>query len=158
MSDEPSGLDVVGQVAARVVACGGGLLRVAVGGMDGSGTTVFADKVAAAVRGLGRPAVRVSVDDFHHERPVRYRRGRSSPEGFWRDSYDYVRFRRDVLAPFGPGGSRLYRHAARDVRSDAALDVEPRVAEPGSVLVVDGIFLHREEPALAWDLSVFLVS
>jgi uridine kinase len=72
------------------------------------------------------------------------------------DSYDYARFRLDVLDPFGPGGSRRYRPAARDVRTDAPLSPGPRTVVPGSVLVVDGIFLHRDELAGVWDLSVFL--
>ncbi len=124
--------------------------------MDGAGKTIFADDLAAAVRALGRPVVRVSLDDFHNVRQVRYRRGRESPDGFWEDSYDYARFRRDVLDPFGAGGSRRYRPAAHDVRTDAELRVRQESAPPGTVLVVDGLFLHRDELVEAWDLSVFL--
>ena len=130
--------------------------RVAIDGPDGAGKTVFADALADALRAQRRTVVRVSVDGFHHKRSVRYRRGRDSPEGFWLDSYDYPRFRADVLDPFGPGGSRRYRPAAHDVGTDAALRPKAQLAEPGSVLVVDGIFLNREELAGAWDLSVYL--
>jgi hypothetical protein len=43
---------------------------------------------------------------------VRYRRGRSSPEGFWLDSFNYERLRADVLEPLGPGarGAIARRH------------------------------------------------
>lgn len=146
--------DVIDHVATRILdlACP----RIGIDGVDGAGKTTFADEIAAAVRALGRPAVRVSLDDFHNVRSVRYRQGRHSPQGFWEDSYDYARFQRDVLDPFGPGGSRRFRPVAHDVESDALLDVEPRIADPASVLVVDGLFLHREELVTAWDLSVFL--
>lgn len=61
-----------------------------------------------------------------------------------------------VDSPIAPGGSRRYRTAAHDLATDATCDPEPRVAPPGTVLVVDGLFLHRSEIVEAWDLSVFL--
>jgi uridine kinase len=149
--------EVIGRVARRVPASPGGACpRIAVDGPDGSGKSTFADELAAAVRALGRTVVRVSLDDFHHLRAVRYRRGRDSPEGFWRDSFDYPRFRGDVLEPFAPGGTRRYRPAAHDLATDTMLDPPPRTAPPGAVLIVDGLFLHRDETVEAWDLSVFL--
>jgi uridine kinase len=129
--------------------------RVAVDGPDGSGKTTFADELAAAIRCVGRTVVRVSLDNFQNVRTVRYRQGCESPEGFWRDSFNYQRSRSDVLEPFAPGGSRRYRTAAHDLATDTMLDPEIRTALPGTVLVVDGLFLHRDEIADAWDLSVF---
>ncbi|MEV4702753.1 uridine kinase [Actinoplanes sp. NPDC049316] len=148
--------DVIGYVATRVIDLEGDYLRIAVDGVDGSGKTAFAERIAAAIRVLGRPVVRISLDDFHNVRSIRYRQGRDSPDGFWQDSYNYARFHHDVLDPFSPGGSRRYRPAAHDVETDAVLHVEPRVAEPGAILVVDGLFLHRKELVAQWDLSVFL--
>jgi len=130
--------------------------RVAVDGPDGAGKTVFADALAEVLRGCGRPVVRISLDDFHHVRAVRYRRGRDSPSGFWADSFDYPRFRADVLEPFAPGGARVYRPAAHDLATDAVLSPAPQTAPPGAVLLVDGLFLHRDELIGAWDFSVFL--
>jgi uridine kinase len=148
---------VLGYVGSRVPRPDGdGCVRVAVDGPDGAGKTRFADALAEVMRTEGRSVLRVSVDGFHQPRTLRYRRGRDSPEGFWLDSYDYQRFRDDVLDPFGPGGSRRYRAAAHDVATDSSLTSAVQVAEPGSVLVVDGIFLHRDEIVDAWDLSVFL--
>jgi len=87
---------------------------------------------------------------------VRYRRGRDSPEGFWLDSYDYQAFSQHVLEPFAPGGSREYRSAVHDVVTDEPVEGERLAAPPGAVLVVDGLFLHRDELSRVWDLSVFL--
>jgi uridine kinase len=61
-----------------------------------------------------------------------------------------------VLEPFGPGGSRRFQAACHDLISDQQLDPPVEAAPPGSVLVVDGLFLHRDELAGVWDLSVFL--
>ena len=144
-------------VAALVPQSGGqDCVRVAVDGADGAGKTTFADELATGLDELGRAVVRVSVDDFHSVREVRYRRGRTSPEGYWLDSYDYARLRADVLDPLGPGGTRRYRRAAHDLDTDAELRPPEEVAPPGAVLVLDGIFLHRDGLAELWDLSVWL--
>jgi uridine kinase len=157
MSVDTDRESVLRVVATRVPRSDDGrCLRVAVDGPDGAGKTRFADDLANVLRAQGRPVVRVSVDGFHRPRVERYRRGRDSPDGFWLDSYDYARFRADVLEPFAAGGSRRYRPAAHDVATDVAVRPTALVAQPGSVLVVDGIFLHRDELADAWDLSVFL--
>ncbi|MEU4626702.1 uridine kinase [Actinoplanes sp. NPDC023801] len=146
---------VLSEIADAIVA-DPDVVRVGVDGPDGSGKTVLATELAAVLRDRGRPVVHLSIDDFHHVRAIRHRRGRDSPEGFWLDSYNYDRFRADVLEPFGPGGDRRYRPAAHDVRTDEVLTPEPRQAERNALLIVDGLFLHRDELAGAWDLSLFL--
>ncbi len=131
-------------------------VRVGIDGVDGAGKTCFAGELAAALRRRGRPVVRVSVDDFHQVRAIRYRRGRQSPSGFWLDSFDYPRLWAEVLTPLGPDGDRQYRPAGHDLATDEVLTPPPLAAPAGAVLVLDGIFLHREELAGAWELSVFL--
>jgi uridine kinase len=121
---------------ARVVALipdrGDARVFVGIDGVDGAGKTTFADALAATV---SRPAVRVSVDDFHNDEAVRYRRGRNSPEGFWLDAFDY---------------DRLIAEALRPLRDSAS------VAPPGAVVIVDGLFLQRSELAGQFDLVVYL--
>jgi len=129
---------------------------VGIDGMDGAGKTTFADELAAELLREGRTVVRISVDGFHRPRDERYRRGRHSPEGFWADSYDYDALRTQVLEPFAPGGSRRFRRAVRDVATDTALDLPREHGSDSTVLVVDGIFLHRDELAAWWDFSVYL--
>jgi uridine kinase len=132
------------------------VLRVAIDGVDGSGKTTFADELAAVLREQGRQVIRASVDGFHQPRAVRYRLGRSSPEGFYRDSYDYVGLRLALLDPLGPTGTLTYRAALFDVHTDQPLAYAEQQAQPGSILIVDGLFLHRPELRGIWDDSVFL--
>lgn len=145
---------VLAHVATQVVNTSA--VRIGVDGVDGAGKSIFADELADRLRSSGREVVRVSLDGFHHPRGLRYRRGRSSPEGFWLDSYDYPRFRANVLDPFSPGGNRVFRRAIRDVASDQPVYAELETAGGDAILVVDGIFLHRDELADDWDFSVFL--
>lgn len=142
-------------VAGLVPAAGEDCVRVAVDGVDGAGKTTFADELGE-ILAQRRPVVRVSADDFLNPRAVRHRRGRHSPEGFWLDSYDYPALIRDVLRPLGPGGDRRYRGAAHDLASDQQVTPQWAQAPAGAVLLLDGLFLHRDELAGLWGFSVFL--
>lgn len=129
-------------------------VRLAVDGRDGAGKTVFADELAAVLGSAGRTVVRASVDGFHRPRAERYRRGRTSALGYWLDAFDYARLASALLDPFGRG--EPVRTAVHDVRTDAALDLPVIPVGPDDVLIVDGVFVHRDELAAWWDFSLYL--
>lgn len=147
--------DVLAAVSSRLPRRSGSV-RVGIDGVDGSGKTTFADSLADHLRAAGRAVVRIREDDFLNPRAVRYRLGRDSPEGYLADSYDLDRLRSDVLDPFGPGGGGRYRERSLDLAADAALDPPWLQAPSDAVLVVDGMFLHRDELVGTWDVSVLL--
>jgi len=131
------------------------VLRVAVDGVDGVGKTTFADLLAEELQSAGREVIRASVDGFHNPRSIRYRLGRT-PEGFYRDSYDYEGLKRSLLDPLCEGGSLSYRSAIFDHVTDSAVVTPDRQANVGSVLVFDGLFLHRPELRNYWHFSIYL--
>ena len=132
------------------------IVRIGIDGVDGAGKTMFADELALVLAPSARPLIRAGVDAFHHPKSVRYRLGRDSPEGFYRDSYDYATLARVLLDPLSPGGSGRFRRAIFDVDADGVVDAPEEQAAPGSILLFDGIFLHRPELRGYWDFSVFL--
>lgn len=132
------------------------VLRVAIDGVDGAGKTTFADELAWTLLGLGRRVLRASIDGFHRPRAERYRQGRDSPEGFYRDSYDYPVLVRELLHPLGPDGNLRFRRQVFDVQRDHPHVAELEQAQPGDILLLDGLFLHRPELRALWDDSVFL--
>jgi uridine kinase len=133
-----------------------GIRLIAIDGVDGAGKTIFADELEQILSSLGTRTIRASVDGFHNPRAVRYRLGKSSPDGFYLDSYDYVSLRKELLDPLGTSGSRLYRKAVFNHVTDERLATPIEAAATGTVLVMDGIFLHRPELRDYWNLSVFL--
>jgi len=148
---------VVAEIAARILAIAKpGVLCVAVDGVDGAGKTTFADELAEPLRASGRTVIRASVDVFHNPRAIRYRQGRESPRGFFEDSYDYRLLAALLLDPLSGRGDRRFRRIAFDHRRDARITSEEEEAPPGSILVFDGIFLHRAELRGYWHYSVFL--
>ena len=131
-------------------------IRVAIDGVDGVGKTTFADELVDPLQRRSRPVIRASIDGFHHSRSVRYRLGRSSPEGYFRDSFNYEALTAGLLCPLGPGGSLCYRRAVFNYRSDSEVETPSELAPPDSILLFDGVFLHRPELRPYWDFSIFL--
>lgn len=129
---------------------------VGVDGVDGAGKTHFADELGLAVAQLGRPVIRASADGFHNPRSHRYRQGRHSPRGFFEDSYDYRAMCELLLDPLTPSGTGRYCTVAFDLHRDLALPTVWADAQSDSVLIVDGIFLHRAELRDYWHYSVWL--
>jgi uridine kinase len=87
---------------------------------------------------------------------MRYRRGADSPEGYFLDSFDYTAIRSELLDPLGPGGTRRFRQAVFDYRSDRPVDVPHRTVPADAILLFDGVFLQRPEVAGSWDIRVWV--
>jgi uridine kinase len=133
---------------------GEGLTMVAIDGVDGAGKTRFADDLAVRLEADGQIAVRVGIDGFHNSREVRMSRGRESPEGYFRDSYDLDALRTWLLFPARIG--KPFKTAVFDARADRPIAVNPLIVPLPAVLVFDGPFLNRGELRDEWDLSIFL--
>lgn len=134
---------------------GAGVTLVGVDGVDGAGKTHFADELADVLGARDVSVIRASVDGFHNPAEIRHRRGRTSPEGFFRDSYDYDALCEFLLDPLCTGDGRFVR-AVYDVHQERRVTREVEVARDGDVLVLDGIFVHRPELRPYWDYSIFL--
>ena len=74
-------------------------VRVAIDGVDGVGKTVLADELAETLSCCGRQVIRASVDGFHNPRSIRHRLGQNSPEGYFRDSFNYSALTTLLLTP-----------------------------------------------------------
>ncbi|TKT75418.1 uridine kinase [Aquamicrobium sp. LC103] len=153
MSTRPA---VFEALAARIAGIEQSRPIVAIDGVDGSGKTTFADELAPLVEARGRPVVRASVDGFHNPRRIRYARGKGDPLGFFLDSYNYESFKHDLLLPFGGGADRVCTKRF-DHKQDREVAGEHAILVSGdAILLIDGIFLHRDELRDLWSLSVFL--
>ncbi|WP_231941044.1 uridine kinase [Arthrobacter sp. U41] len=127
---------------------------MAVDGVDGSGKTFFAANLAFEIQ--NRPVIVIHADDFLNPSPVRHAKGRASPEGFWEDTYNYAALQDRLLAPLGPKGDGWYSPVCYDAVTDRMPQVEVVRAPSDALVVVEGMFLHRDELTSFWDASVFL--
>jgi uridine kinase len=130
------------------------VVRVAIDGVDAAGKTTLADELRPLLEARGRPVLRATIDGFHRPRAERYRRGPTSPDGYYRGSFDYDALRRELLQPLGPGGTGRYRSRVFDLHADEPVGDPPAPAPEDAVLLLDGVFLLRRELVDLWDFRV----
>jgi uridine kinase len=148
---------VIADIASRILAVRRAHpVRVAIDGVDAAGKTTLADDLAPLIQQGGRPLIRASVDGFHHPQAIRRQRGPLSPEGYFHDSFNYPALIEALLEPLGPGGSRIFRRAVFDFRTDRPVDAPSERAATDAVLLLDGVFLLRPELCRYFDYSVFV--
>jgi uridine kinase len=131
-------------------------IRVAIDGVDAAGKTQLAEDLVTPIHACGRSVIRASLDGFHQPAHRRYQRGSASPEGYYRDSFNYQALIESLLAPLGPGGSHRYRTAVFDFRTDSVVHGPLCVAESTAVLLFDGVFLLRPELRGYWEFMIFV--
>jgi len=149
---------LITDVAARVAAAGPGRLRVAVDGRTGAGKTSFGHELAAALRQIGRPTARASLDDFKNPWRDARERGydRLSGEGYYRNAYDFASARELLLGPAAPDGSGRLVLCAHDPLTGEDHRDQAISAPAGTVLVVDSVFAFRPEYNEFWDYRIWL--
>ena len=145
---------VLRSLATEILALENERQLIAIDGVDGSGKSTFARDLAAVIH--ERPVLIIHADDFLNLREIRHRRGRESPEGFWLDTYDYEALHSHVLVPLGKDGNGAYRPVSTDHRRNIRLNSALRQAPDNLLVLVEGMFLHRDELVDIWDYSIFL--
>ena len=131
-------------------------VRLAIDGRTASGKTFLGNEIAATLRAGGRPIIRASLDAFHRPQAERYARGRYSAQGYYEDAQDLPAVAKLLLDPLGPHGDRMYRTKSFDLKTDAPVEQESRLAPADAILVFDGPFLQRPELRDAWDVTLFV--
>jgi len=133
-------------------------LRVVIDGPTGAGKTSFGHELASALRRLGRPTLRASLDDFKHPWRDARARGydRSSGEGYYRNAYDFRSAVELLLEPAGPAGSGSVVLCAHDPLTGVDHRTTSVVAPPDAILIVDSVFALRPEYDAYWDFRIWL--
>jgi uridine kinase len=136
---------------------GKGRVIIAVDGLDGVGRSEFADALAAQL-GIGHRAVfRASMDDFQNSRATREAKGVDTFEGAYRNTFDYVTFKRMLVEPFrSPGSIGSFVLQAFDEERDVPFEPKWTSGPADAMLIVDGIYLNRPELKGIWNFSIWV--
>jgi uridine kinase len=129
---------------------------VGVDGESGTGKSTWADELGRRLRDVAGSVVRSTTDSFHNPRAIRYKRGRTSPAGYYLDSHNLGAMRALLLDPISRG--EPFKTACFDEPADGPIDAPIERTPVGGILVFDGLFLHRPELRPYWNYSIFLVA
>lgn len=130
------------------------VFMVAIDGVDAAGKTTFAAILSEELRNRKHNVIEASKDGFHNPRKVRYRMGRESPEGYYRDSFNINALKAALLDPLRKG--EPYRTSVFDYRIDSETNEAPVTAPEDVILVFEGVFSLRPELLGYWDYRVYL--
>jgi len=130
-------------------------IRVAINGIEGTGKTVFADKLTKYLNSLNVEAIQVSIDGFHFNTEARYKQGKNSAKGYYEDSYDEIAFVNNVLKSTQLETPR-YTPATHDLFTDEYLNLKPIEIKNNTVTITDGAYLFKPNYRNHWDLKIYL--
>ena len=129
---------------------------MAIDGIDAAGKSFLAIDLAKRLRQRGIDVIEASIDGFHNPKAVRYKRGVNSAEGYYLDSFNLAALKILLLDPLKTGDLR-YKARVFDYTVDRAIITPFLEATPRSVLIFDGVFIHRQELRDYWDYSIYLL-
>ena len=143
--------DIIEQIESRYEL---NVFMIAIDGVDAAGKTTFASTLSEELRNREHNVIEASMDGFHNPREVRYRMGRDSPEGYYRDSFNIEALKRELIEPLRKG--EPYRTSVFDYRVDLPTNNQPMTTLDDSILVFEGVFSFRPELRDFWDLMIYL--
>jgi len=131
-------------------------VRVGIDGVDASGKTTLANSLADYLKSQNIDVIRASIDGFHNPKAARYQKGRNSPEGYYKDSFNNQAIIDNLLAPLGKNGNLQYKKEIFDFKTDNKIVLPVQTANKDSILIMDGVFLFRPELVDYWDFKIFI--
>ena len=150
MSEAPT-LDVVRDaILARKKP--GRPLVVSVSGVDAAGKTRVTTQLAGLLEHAGRRTSVVNVDDFHQAKALRYASGLDLADQYYFHSYDLPRLVQEILVPIRETGVLDKTLRILDLATDTYSIEQRYVADPETVVFLEGVFLLRPELVSFGDL------
>ncbi|MGW0592866.1 uridine kinase [Streptosporangium sp. NPDC002607] len=129
-------------------------VRVAFDGAPAARPGDLADELVDPLRLRGREVLRVLSADFLRPASLRFEYGRTDPDSFYTDWFDYKGLVREVLGPLAPGRSGKVLPTLWDSTIDRATRAPYVTVPPGGVLLLAGPLLLGR--GLPFDLTVHL--
>jgi len=129
--------------------------RIAINGIEGTGKTVFAEKLTKYLNSNEMKAIQISIDGFHFNKEVKYKQGRNSAKGYYENSYDEMTFVNKVLKSTQTEKPN-YISATHDLDTDEYLNLKPIEISNETITITDGAYLFKPNYIHHWDLKIYL--
>lgn len=128
---------------------------VGITGVDTAGKTRFTQALGAFIAAQDRAVETIQLDDFHHPRHVR-RSGPDEIENYYQNTFDLERLQALLLRPIREQHRVSTINMVLDLETDQYTQARRYNVEPGTLVLLEGVFLMRPELAPYIDYMVYL--
>lgn len=129
---------------------------IGIEGQGCSGKSILSQEIKNFLIKAGYKSEIVSIDDFCNKRDVRYSGYSESYEQHYYNNFDYKKFQNDVLEQAQKNGKLEFNDYVLDIAKDQytkRLDIS---LENEGILIVEGIFIFKDEFKKYFDYSIIL--
>ena len=117
---------------------------VAINGIDGAGKTCFTKELKEILDSKSTDIIYASIDGFHNSKQIRYQKGKDSPEGFYKDSYNYEKLLELLINPI-LNTENSCKTEYYNVKKQEKVFSDSVAISNKTILIIEGIFLFRPE-------------
>lgn len=128
-------------------------ILIGIDGVDTAGKTSLANELTNLIH--NRQVIRLSIDGFHNSRQIRYKKGDLSPDGYYRDSFNYDFLINNVLTPLVNHENKITSKIFNFINNEK-IQQEQTTVSKNALIIFDGVFLLRKEIDKFWDIKIFL--
>lgn len=131
-------------------------LIIGIEGQGCSGKSLFSEELKSGITDKGCKAFIVSIDDFCNKRAIRYSNEFPPPEQHYFRNFNYEYFENCILKQAKYSGKLIINENVLNVATDGFdKQLEMKVDEE-SILIIEGVFLYRNEFKKYYDYSILL--
>lgn len=130
-------------------------VRIAINGIEGTGKTVFANKLTKYLQQQQFNAIQVTIDGYHNIKAIRYQQGRDSAKGYFEDAFNEQAFVDKVLLA-SQAAQANYTPAIHDIENEQTVEMQPIAIDDNTILITDGAYLFKPIYRPHWDLKIYL--
>lgn len=132
-------------------------LIMGINGAGGSGKTQLALALHAFLKKQDEEVKLLHIDDFHNPKAIRYKDGNDNPASYYHHSIDYLTFKNETLRPLHQTQNwpTSIRAKSLDLKTDMPLQERIEI-EKNDIVLIEGIFLFKDNMQRYYDLKIFL--
>ena len=129
---------------------------LAVNGIDGSGKTFLCDQLEAELNQKSYDVCRLSVDNFHNPKSIRYQR-ENQAEAYFFDSINFELFKQKALIPISEptGFPKKIQVKSHNLETDQE-EIALQEISKDTIILAEGVFLFKADLLPYYDMKIFL--
>lgn len=128
---------------------------IGITGIDGSGKTIFTNRLGNFLSDKGCPVQVIHIDDFHNPISIRYS-GENDAENYFNLSFNLQAIVDKLLKPIHEKGSLTTELTVLDLETDSFRNKRSYSISPDTIVLLEGVFLFRKELSSYIDYYVHL--